>query len=391
MSKKKSFKGLILPYDTPPRRSAIKRQLIFFDSLLMPSHDDIALVNDGEVKEKFPGAEIVWARRTPFPRSDDYSDMMQSFQSETIALQNRGLLQFLSPTTHGLDPASNWLVYHSAISVPELVCAAVPDASTVPPSIAPHDGVYTGMTMSMGGHKSKYELPTHNPHDLSDVHEQWGGIAQGRLGRFVKFIRRCNFESAAPIALDSINSSLLRTMNSQPIITQNQNEENAAQAAISMDVVDPLILDQALVDMSWNEVLEIRRLILPKISIVREELIKRVSRINPGTGNVSLYQQSLQNMHDELDRYNDELNEAWDSLGISGLLKGGGAIGFYGLGQNAGLTMLLQALTATQAIGALVSLGLISAAALSGEIKQLVQAGRKVKGHPLAFIDELPS
>ncbi|MCK4502892.1 MAG: hypothetical protein KAU22_07630, partial [Desulfuromonadales bacterium] len=67
MSKKKTFKGLILPYDNPPRRSSIKRQLIFFDSLLMPSHDDAALVNDFEVTEKFPGTEIAWARRTPFP------------------------------------------------------------------------------------------------------------------------------------------------------------------------------------------------------------------------------------------------------------------------------------------------------------------------------------
>ena len=63
MSKQKEIKSLILPGESPPSESQLKRQLLFFDSILIIHPDDRALINEGEIVEKFPNTTIKWAEQ----------------------------------------------------------------------------------------------------------------------------------------------------------------------------------------------------------------------------------------------------------------------------------------------------------------------------------------
>lgn len=166
MADKKTL-GLILPADNPPRRSSIKRQLLFFDSILIPAENDVALINEFEISETFPnGMTIQWAHRTPFPRSADYEDTIKSIKSETEAIQKKGHIRFLPLSNPSIDPGANWFIYHNAISNSAIVQAAVPEANDNPPSIPPANGVYTGSTISVGGYKSKYEFEAKPAYNL---------------------------------------------------------------------------------------------------------------------------------------------------------------------------------------------------------------------------------
>lgn len=393
MKNKKKTIGLILPADTPPRRSSLKRQLLFFDSVLLPSDEDIALINEHEISEKFPNGMVVqWSLRTPFPRSQDYGEIVREIRAETDFLQKRGLIRFLPVLTPNIDPGANWFIYHNAISDPSIVKAAVPEADSNPPQIPPSNGVYTGCTISAGGYKSRYDLDAKPVYELSDVHPQWNGIAHARVARALKFIRRAYGESAFPVALDPPNVGVCSSLISNSIGQENESTL-LAQNAISLDVVDPLLLDKNLENMNWNDVLHLRRIILPNIANLRQELFKRAIKLCRIQGsNLSAYRKVLLDMDGELKRHQDELSKAWDGLRIKGILTAGRAVGLLGLGQALpGLNMLLSPQSIYQLLLGVVSAGLVSAAGLSKEIKEYIICRNKVVNHPLFFIDKLPS
>lgn len=72
-----SFRAIVLPGDEPPRRSRIKRLLLFSDSVALIHPTDKAVVNSGEISERFPKMTVTWAERGPFPKSDDYDKVME--------------------------------------------------------------------------------------------------------------------------------------------------------------------------------------------------------------------------------------------------------------------------------------------------------------------------
>ena len=393
MKDKKKTIGLILPADTPPRRSSLKRQLLFFDSVLLPSDEDIALINEHEISERFPNGMLVqWSLRTPFPKSQDYAEIVRDIKTETEFLQKQGLIKFLPVLTPNIDPGANWFIYHNAISNPSIVQAAVPEADSNPPSILPSNGVYNGGAISASGYKSRYDLDAKPVYNLSDVYPQWNAIAHARVARALKFIRRAYGESACPVALDPPNAALCSSLISNSIGPENE-DALVAQNAISLDVVDPLLLDKELKSMNWNDVLQLRRVILPNIANLRQELFKRAIKLcRIQGGNLSVYRKVLLDMDSELKRHQDELSKAWAGLRIKGILTAGSTVGLFGLGQVLpGLNMLLSPQSIYQLILGVVSAGLVSAAPLSGEIKEYIICRKKVINHPLFFIEKLPS
>ncbi len=335
---------------------------------------------------------VQWSLRTPFPRSQDYAEIVREIKTETEFLQKRGLIKFLPVLTPNIDPGPNWFIYHNAISNPSIVQAAVPEADSNPPSIPSPNGIYTGGAISASGYKSRYDLDAKPAYNFSDVHPQWNGIAHARVARALKFIRRAYGESACPIALDPPNAALCSSLIADSIGKKNE-DALLAQNAISLDVVDPLLLDKELVGMNWNDVLHLRRVILPKIENLRQELFRRAIKLCRIQGSdLSVYRKVLLDMDGELKRHQDELSKAWDGLRIKGILTTGGIVGLLGLGQvSPGLNMLLSPQSIYQLILGVVSAGLVSAATLSGEIKEYIICRNKVINHPLFFIEKLPS
>ncbi|MFA6253486.1 MAG: hypothetical protein WC687_04445 [Patescibacteria group bacterium] len=378
-----SFKTLLLPGDTPPRRSRIKRLLLFSDSVILIDPSDKAVVNDGEIVEQFPNMTIRWTSRGPFPRSNDYEDVMKNILAETVGLQRDGRIQILKPTGYSeVDPGINWTLHQSALSNEALVRASVPDMLPSVPEPKPPTGVYTGMAMAQSGYKSKYDIGFKTPFDFPAM-KGWTGYAWGRLGRAIKFIRRAYGLDAYPIAVDPINNSILQAIGNLTFEV-SPKPDLLAQMTIAT-WVEPEKLEAALIDMSWTEVIRLRKEVLPAIGSLRTNLTNKVQELGlRAAKDMDAYVREFGKIKQEYEVEKEKLADAWEKLKLGGALKLSGAIaGGYGLNLFAGPMSWIDL---TQKI---IGLGAAAGAALSPEITALVPARRKVLSHPLFVFEKI--
>ena len=91
MRKRKKTSALVIPGDSPPPIARIKRHLLFFDTLSLIDHRDKAVVNIGEITEKFPNMTIQWSDYALYPRSDDYNEEFGYILKDTQKLQEEFL------------------------------------------------------------------------------------------------------------------------------------------------------------------------------------------------------------------------------------------------------------------------------------------------------------
>ena len=120
--------GLVIPGDSPPKVSSLKRQVLFFDSISLVHPDDRAVINDCELAEKFPGMEIKRSEYASYPRSYDYEDELRSIIDDTRTIQNRGIIRISHPYVFSSEDAgANFMLYNSVISDENLILSAVPD------------------------------------------------------------------------------------------------------------------------------------------------------------------------------------------------------------------------------------------------------------------------
>ena len=288
---------------------------------------------------------------------------------------------------------SSFLGYNNAISNPTIVKAAVGDATINPPLILPPDGLIAGGSISFDNYKSKYLSDSKPPYNLTGVHQQWSGVAYARVARALKYIRRAYGESAFPIALDSSNAAICSSLISNAF-DHSKDDAPFCQQAIPLDqIIDPLSLDNELASMNWKEVLDLRKVILPKTETLRKELIKKAIKLSRIEGNnPSIYSKLLIEMESEFRKAHEELSKAWESLRVKGILTSGGAVGLIGLNQVIpGLNILISSQSIFQLLVNVISSSLVITSVLSREIKELLQCNNKVRNHPLFFIERLPS
>ena len=83
--------ALIIPADAPISEVEVKKALLFFDSVTLPNPMDYALVNEGEIVEKFPpNCTFTWTARNNFPRNTEYEEDMFHLINETKNIQKMG-------------------------------------------------------------------------------------------------------------------------------------------------------------------------------------------------------------------------------------------------------------------------------------------------------------
>lgn len=387
MSKDQKYKALIIHSDSPPNETKLKRQLLFFDQLMLIDPMDSALINDGEVSEKFGNLEIKWAPRGNFPRIDGYEDKAKEFLQKIKPLESRGLVSILPAKTKAIDPGVAWTMYGSAISNESLVKAAVPDINLEKPTIHIPSGVIYGMALTVPGYKSKYDVSFAKAAHLPPEYDQsWTALSHLRIARAIKSLRRSFAESALPISLDDVNGDILSTLITTDTLLRNQigDSEDLAQLSISLDVVDPQVLENILKDMSWQEVLRLRKELFPKIARLRHDLINSMTSLN-SRSDLALpkYLEALQILKKDFESKKSILADEWDKLKIVGSLKAATAEA----GANLGLTLLNPATSWIELSMRILGLGLVGAVSVSTELKTLLPAHKKVRSHPLFFTD----
>jgi hypothetical protein len=375
--------ALVFPGDLPPRRSSLKRLLLFFDELNLPHPADRALVNENEIIEDFPSfGKIIWAEQGRFPRSEEYDNSMLELIRETSELQNRGLIRFLASKEAGDPDASLRLAaYAAAITSEELVKAAVPDLKPeVNPTIP--DTIFYGFGMAPKGQKSRFHVDVRDPYTLPEMRE-WSSLGWLRLARSIKYTTKAQWKGLVPISLDSINKNISLALGAKAFQTNITNEQ-LSNLAISVDAVDTEKLEKELVDLPWREVLKIRKEVLPKVAALRKAVIKScVSISRSRMESLTDYEGQIIRLRQDLESAKSELANKWHELALGGILKIGGVCT-----TTAAIVLPSSWLEIMKTV---VAGGLVAGAAISGEVNAVVSSYRKVQQHPLLFLDQLPS
>lgn len=390
--------ALIIPADNFANDAALKKMVLFFDSVTLVNSSDSALVNEFEVREKFEGMEVAWSARNPFPRSESFSDEMQRLLSETLSFQSRRIIR-LTPATpmSSLDAGMNYSLWHSAIANKDLVTAAAPDRFTNPKPTLGISGYMRGGTISVGNARSKYEITETKPSVvLENVDEDWTLYAHLRLGRALKFLRQSHALGLSPIALDLPNQQILKASSEfDTLIVRNQSETPAVlhnQVNFDFDIFEPEEFNNHLNDMTWSDVQQLRRHVLPGMNGLRTYL-RRSIRLKglASTAGVEAYNKELVKLLSEYRVAKEKLTTDWEKLRVGTVTKIGAGVGAgVGLGAVGASTGLIGTIVGAPWVDLLVTIfasGLIGAGHLTSELQNLIPARRVVKQHPLYFTD----
>ena len=372
--------------DEPSNAQALKRLILFFDRIYISDIKDEAIINEGEVNEKFSTATVRWCSSGHYPRVQGYEELYNNcLDGAESAISRQIIHKIESKNLKTIDPGTHWLCYNSILSNLDLIKSAAIDASGLKPEITIRDTLLQGGGPSLNGETSKYAIPYKDPVDIPNVHDDWNWISRLRVGRALKDIRIAQAINAAPIATDRINSSIVREL------VRNRSsciypESSMIDFAISTEIVDNEKLESILLNASWKDVLKIRKHILPHVDKTKKYINKKTNIISNNVyANIEDYIDALKTLKEGLSQLHEQEAEAWESLRIGSILKAGGAVGSGTIGTIA----IPSIVTLPNLLVGLVSLGLVSVGALTPEIQRLIPARRKVREHPLFFLEKL--
>ena len=386
MSTTRRSSAHIITGDEPSNAQVLKRLTLLFDRIYISDIKDEAIINTDEVIEKFSTSTVHWQSRGHYPRVQGYEELYNSYLDGAENAINRQIINKIeSKNVKTIDPGTHWLCYSSALSNLDLIKSAAIDASELKPEISIRDTVVQGLEFSMNGETSKYAIPHKDPVDIPNVHEDWNWISRLRVGRALKDIRIAQAINAAPIATDRINSRIVLEL------AKNQSsciypESSMIDFAINAEIVDNEKLESILLNASWKEVLAIRKHILPHVDKTKKYISKKTNIIsNNAYANIEDYIEALKTLKEGLSQLHEQEAEAWESLRIGSILKAGGVVGSGTIGTIA----IPSIVTLPNLLVGLVSLGLVSVGALTTEIQRLIPARRKVREHPLFFLEKI--
>lgn len=384
-----STKVLVLPADTPPRASSIKRQLLFFDSvLLIDPATDVAILNPGDITETFPnGRQIRWGEYGSYSRSPEYIEAHRVLFAATYKLQTQGKIRILRAASAGvIDPKYDWLASVAASHDKSLVRAALPDYEPGTDAYyRKQGGWYNAMVPSDVNYESRYKwMLDASHHEMPGVEIEWNQVGWVRLGRALKSLRRAGIESALPLALDAVNQNICLTLGARAY-RQVPSASDLATHAIAIDTVDPALLDDALADMSWDDVVRLRKEVLPEVGKLRRLLEDSViAARKPQNADLDTYSRALADIKEKHKRAGDEVRATWNRLKFKTVDAGVAAAsgGLSTLAPPGGWSALMLGIA-----GAFVAK---MASGTAADVQAIMAAARAKRVSPLLFFDVLP-
>ena len=384
---KQKIRGLVMPSDTVIPSGKLKKQLLFFDEVILSDPSDRALIADRELTHKSSDGSLqFWeSERSPFPRQADYEEQFDKLLLGSEQLRRDGKLRVLSQ--HNWQKVDPWLrinLHVTAIADPKLVRAAIPDFSEEKP-VTPQGVIYANGVFHLKGQRPPQlaQLRTDPPYKIPDIDQSWNTLAYLRLGRAVKYIRVAQINSSAAIAWDDSTSDILMAIGSLAF-HEMTSFEMLAGTAIHLEVLEPRVLEPALAEMSWNEVIKIRRAILPHVAEYRSKVIQTARNVYKyNVRDFDKYRQIIQADRQSLISAQEELRKAWQGLKIVAASRFTSCTG-------AACGIIIPA-DWTDLLGRILTGSLISIGTMASEIKTYIQTKETVRRHPLFVIDRLLS
>lgn len=284
------------------------------------------------------------------------------------------------------DAGNNFRIYNSAITEKNLLLQAIPDRTNGEIPVTIPDGMLAGGGIKKSGCKSKFELPVNSPCELDGVSNDWSALAYLRVGRTLKYMRRANLNGCFSIATDMVSHNICNTLSSTENYISNTtppNIEEVSNYSISLDVVDIEELEKALSQMSWDDVIKLRREILPKVAVFRNHIVKKLRPLRKGYITQDDASKVILGIRSEFEILQEDLAAEWEKIRIATVVRGGG---------SAGGISLIPSLTGTweEILIRVIAGGLVAASIISPRIESLIPASRKLRSHPLYFSTMLP-
>lgn len=376
------IRGLIMPGDTVMPVGKIKKHLLFFDEVVLPDLSDCSLVADREISDTYPdGMEIWLSDRVPFTQEEDYEAKFAELIIGTEQLRRRGILTVLHQNDWRIiDPWLRLHLFKAAIADARLVKSAIPDISANKRIKIP-DGVYGDGDIVKSGWKRIPQIRTDPPFRIQGIDDYWNIMAYSRIGRATKYIRVAQIKNAAPVAFDDSTSNILLALG-RLSFQDLPKPDMMANLAIYTDVINSEELERALEDLSWDDIIQIRREILPTVANYRAEIIKKARRIcNEGIIDFTRYGEIIAADRSALDDAKEKLQTAWQGLKIVSSLK------CLAASAGAGAVALLVPSDWTALLATILTGIAMGGGAVAGEIKTVLQARESVMKQPLFVLD----
>src|SRR3990167_8072173 len=335
--------GLIMPNEDGIDPSVLKKQLLFFDSVKIVNGADKCLVHKGEVQDnkgefnrtaiendwhrKYPFVASTWNDTVPYLRNRKYRESINLILLASKVIQDKGFLSVVhTKNSAKVNHLLNWHAYNQLASSEAMVRAAIPDYKGSIPELELHnDGKPT--IENVIDAKSIYNTFGVHPCTLDNIEFDWCKLAWSRIARYVKSYQLSYAYNRFPISTDEINISLANKIYAPKTLRQ-ENEEVFLAQHVSLDVFDGNELLRMLDDMSWNEVIKLRKEILPKAKRLRSYLISEVTkRARSSGGSQAAYQQEMARLMTEFEKRKEDYADEWEKLRILSIFKSGGVVG----------------------------------------------------------------
>lgn len=390
MAKNPKFSAFVIPGDFPPSMGKIKRLSLFFDNIIVVDSEDRSLLHEKEIYEEFANGMNMWlAEQVGFPNNEERRQFIKDLFNDKNPLVRRGNIQLVSSRNSSIiDPGTNYTLYHSSVSLQDLVKSAAPDldSTSTPPDIPP---LYShNIFISPSGEKSKYDLNFPESFKFKNAHSNWSYLAHTRIARTIKFLRFCNARGDFPIGLDEVTNNLLPALIFHIWDNPGFNYNSYLQNCISLESVDPKELEKNLEDTNWEDILKMRKHLLPKTEPLRELLLKNRKELLPYNGEeYGKISKEIRTARKDFEYKKEKLYEEYEKLRIGTIVKGGAGVG----GLQTGINFFSFPVEPHQIFLSILSHSLIATGTLSSELKNYLPAKRKVKQHPFVFIDHLPT
>ena len=371
-----------MPGDAVIPAGKLKKQILFFDEVILPDPADRSLVADSEISDTYPnGMTIYQAARSPFTREEDYELKFSELIIGTDQLQQRGILKVLHPNDwRAIDPWFRVHLYEAAIADERIVKSAIPDISENKQIKIP-DGIISGGDLLLSGWKRIPQIRTDKPYKIEGIDDYWNAMAHLRIGRAIKYIRVAQIKNAAPAAVDDSTSDILLSLG-QLSFQELPPPDMLANLTISMDVIDSQELEKALEVLPWEDIIQIRREILPKVANYRAAIINKARKIYQAhVTDFEKYRELVKTDRSTLDAAKERLQKAWQGLKIVGSFKGVATTA------GTGATGLLIPSDWTGLLATILTGIAIGTGAVASEVKDVLQARDSVMKQPLFVLD----
>jgi hypothetical protein len=156
-----------------------------------------------------------------------------------------------------------------------------------------------------------------------------------------------------------------------------------ANLTIAMDVIDSQELEKALEGLPWEDIIQIRREILPKVANYRAEIVNKSRQLYKAhVTDFSLYREIVEADRSALDDAKEKLQQAWQGLKIVGSLKG------LSTSVVTGAASLLIPSDWTGLLATILTGIAVGGGVVASEIKSVLQSREAVIKQPLFVLDK---